>query len=214
MTYLQLVNAVLRRLREDEVASVSETVYSTMIGDFVNDAKKMAEAAWDWTALRQTLTVTTAQSTNSYALTGAGTDFKALNVLNDTSDAVMRYKPASYFDSSQLTSTSEGVPLEFTYRGTDANGDTQLEVLPIPDGVYSILFKAVVRQADLTDDTDILTIPSQPVMYSALALATRERGEQGGMSAAEYAALADNYLSDAVALDASRYDDELTWCAV
>jgi len=35
MTYLELVNAVLRRLRITEVGSVNETAYSAMIGDFV-----------------------------------------------------------------------------------------------------------------------------------------------------------------------------------
>ena len=41
MTYLNLVNNVLRRLREDEVSSVTDNTYSKMVGDFVNDAKKM-----------------------------------------------------------------------------------------------------------------------------------------------------------------------------
>ena len=43
MTYLNLVNNVLRRLREDEVASVSNDTYSKMVGDFVNDAKQFVE---------------------------------------------------------------------------------------------------------------------------------------------------------------------------
>ena len=40
MTYLNLVNNVLRRMREEEVASVSSNTYSKMVGDFVNDAKR------------------------------------------------------------------------------------------------------------------------------------------------------------------------------
>jgi hypothetical protein len=56
MTYLNLVNNVLRRLREDEVSSVQDNTYSKMVGDFVNDAKKFVESAWDWSALRTTLT--------------------------------------------------------------------------------------------------------------------------------------------------------------
>ena len=39
MTYLNLVNGVLRRLREDEVSNVSESTYSKMVGDYVNDGK-------------------------------------------------------------------------------------------------------------------------------------------------------------------------------
>ena len=40
MTYLQLVNSVLRRMREDEVVSIenSNDSYVKLIGEFVNDA--------------------------------------------------------------------------------------------------------------------------------------------------------------------------------
>ena len=56
MTYLDVVNNVLRRKREEEVASVSSNTYSKMVGDFVNDAKRTVEDSWDWSALRTTLT--------------------------------------------------------------------------------------------------------------------------------------------------------------
>ena len=46
MTYLNLVNNVLRRLREDEVSSVTDNTYSKMVGDFVNDAKKMVAVSY------------------------------------------------------------------------------------------------------------------------------------------------------------------------
>ena len=42
--YLTIVNEVLRRLREDEVSAVANTAYSKMVGDFVNDAKRIVEA--------------------------------------------------------------------------------------------------------------------------------------------------------------------------
>ena len=35
MTYLNLVNAVLRRMRETEVTSISATAYSALIGELV-----------------------------------------------------------------------------------------------------------------------------------------------------------------------------------
>ena len=68
MTYLELVNNVLRRIREEEVSSVYSTTYSKMIGDFVNDAKKIVEAAWDWSALRTTLTIKTTDDIFNYVL--------------------------------------------------------------------------------------------------------------------------------------------------
>ena len=81
MTYLQLVNSVLRRLREDEVSSVSQNSYSKLIGEFVNDAKRSVEDAYDWTALRTTLTVTTDDTTFNYVLTGSQNRMKLLDVI-------------------------------------------------------------------------------------------------------------------------------------
>jgi hypothetical protein len=214
MTYLQIVNSVLRRLREDEVTAVADSTYSTLIGDLVNDAKKYVEDSWDWTALREAITVTTVASTKTYALTGSGQDFKLLNSYNDTSDGSLTYRTNKYFDDVYITTTTEGSPSDFTYRDTDASGDTQVEVYPTPDGVYSLVYQVINRPASLSSDTDVLVVPSQPVIYMALALATRERGEQGGTSAAEYMALADTFLADAIALDASKYEDQMIYQVV
>jgi len=48
MTYLELVNDVLTRLRETNVSTVSETSYSALIGKFVNDAKRQIEDSYNW----------------------------------------------------------------------------------------------------------------------------------------------------------------------
>jgi predicted N-acetyltransferase YhbS len=57
MTYLELVNKVLRRLRESEVSTVqgvgNANQYARLIGDFINEAKSQVEVAWDWSALRK-----------------------------------------------------------------------------------------------------------------------------------------------------------------
>ena len=47
MTYLELVNDVLLRLREQTVTTVSLTNYSQLIGKFVNDSKRQIEDAYD-----------------------------------------------------------------------------------------------------------------------------------------------------------------------
>ena len=82
---------------------------------------------------------------------------------------------------------------------------------PKPDGVYSIKTKMVIRNIPLSVDADTLAIPSQPVIHMAVALLARERGETGGTSTPEYFALADKYLSDAIAMDAQKHPDETIW---
>ena len=210
MTYLNLMNSVLRRLREEETTSVTGTTYVKMVGDFINDAKKLVEESTDWSALRDTIVVTTTASDNSYSLTGSKDNVKVMSVLNDTKNCFMDYQTKDWFNEQiYLLNASEGAPLYYTYNGLDANGDTEVLVSPKPDGVYSLRFNVIKRQANLSSDTDVILVPSMPVMHLAIALLARERGETGGTSTAEYFRIADKFLSDAIAIDAAKHPEEM-----
>lgn len=210
MTYLNLINSVLRRLREEEVATVGETTYSKMVGDFVNDAKQIVEQSADWSALRSTITISTTASDNTYSLTDSGDDVKVMSVINDTQNCFMEYQSKDWFnDALYIANAVEGAPKYFTYNGLDASGDTQVLVGPTPDGVYSLRFDVIKRQSLLTTGSDTLLVPSQPVVHLAIALLARERGETGGTSAQEYFSIADRYLSDAIAIDAAKHPEEM-----
>ena len=212
MTYLNLVNNVLRRLREDTVTTVSANTYSAMVGDFINDAKQLVENSWDWSNLRSTLTIATVADDYTYSLTGYQDQGKILNIVNDTSNIVMEYRPQTWFDDKFLVNTpTSGEPQYYTFSGLDASGDAQIDVYPKPDGVYSLKVKSVIRNVALSGDDDVLAIPSQPVIHMAVALLARERGETGGTSTPEYFAIADKYLSDAIALDAQKHPEETVW---
>ena len=209
MTFLNLVNNVLRRLREDEVTTVSSNTYSKMVGDFINDSKQLVENAWDWSNLRSTITLTTAADDYTYSLTGYQDQGKILNIINDTSNLVMEYRPQTWFDDKFFVNTpASGAPQYYTFSGIDGSGDAQIDVYPKPDGVYSIKVKSVIRNVAFSTDSDTLAIPSQPVIHMAVALLARERGETGGTSTPEYFAIADKYLSDAIAMDAQKHPEE------
>ena len=68
MTYLQLVNKVLTRLRETNVSSVEESEYSRLIGELVNDAKRLVEDAWQWSTLIDWVSYETVQGQYNYSL--------------------------------------------------------------------------------------------------------------------------------------------------
>ena len=215
MTYLQLVNSVLRRLREDEVATVEQNSYSRLIGELVNEAKETVENSWDWTGLRTTVVVPTVKSTYLYTIVDSQNKIKVLNVVNDTGNVFMSRRGSSWMRNLFLNQEPpESSPQYFNLKTLDANGDNVFEVYPIPDGVYDLNFSIVKREGYFTEDTDKLKVPTQPVLLLATALAARERGETGGTSAAEQFGLADRSIADAIAYDAAQHPDETIWTTV
>ena len=153
MTYLELVNDVLVRLRESTVSTYSETAYSTLIGKFVNDAKRQIEDAFNWNVLATTITITTVANTHSYSVTGAGQKFQVNDAINTTSDVSLANISFVRMNRNLNFGTpSTGVPSQYAFSGVDASGDTKVELYSIPDGVYTILFDLAVPQAALSSD--------------------------------------------------------------
>lgn len=215
MTYLEAVNKVLIRLREDQVSTVNQTAYASLVGEFVNDALRMVEDAWDWSALRTTLTVTTTSNIFNYVLTNSRNRGKILDVVNDSSNFFMTYKDQHWFNNVFLnTEPAVASPHYYTFNGVDSNGDTAVDIYPIPDGVYNLRFNMVLRTPELVEDADEILIPHLPIIHLAVALATRERGESGGNLTPELFASADRMLSDAIALDASKHPEETIFAPV
>ena len=207
-----MVNNVLKRLRERTVSSVNENTYSALIGVLINDAKREVEDSWDWSALRTTLTATTQSNLFSYSLVGTQNKAKMLDVLNDTDDFVMHYADASWMNKQFLLATPQvASPTHYSFNGTDDNGDTVVDIYPIPDGVYKIRFNAIVRQPELSENTDSVIIPSQPILLLAYAKAIEERGEDGGVAASSAYMTATRSLNDAISLDAIKHPEELIW---
>lgn len=215
MTYKELVNHVLRRMREDEVGSVSATTYSQMVGDYVNDAVQIVQDAWDWADLRETKTVTTSDGTDTYAITGASTNAKIFHIIDDTSNTVLRQVDKGWMDRNKLiASASDGQPTHYIFTTTDASGDIQIQLFPTPDDAYSLKVNGVFRTDELTGNDDTVPVPWQPVMHYTIALLARERGETGGQSAQEYFAIADKVLSDHIARESAYYPEETIYRTV
>lgn len=211
-TYLQLVNSVLRRVREKEVSSVQDNAYSKMIGEFVNDAKRQCEDAYNWNALSETLTATTVESIFNYVLIGSGQRFRMIDVIDDTSNATLELISTAQMNKLFLIETAQtGAPKYYNFNGVDENGDTQVDIYPIPDTEYNLRFNIIKPQVPLASDTDKLLIPSEPVIFNAVARAIAERGEDGGIQSNEQYALFKQSLSDAIALESGRYLEEQTW---
>lgn len=219
MTYLDLVNKVLLRLRESPVSTVQGTgnsnTYARLIGEFVNEAKSQVEAAWDWSALRTTLSATTTEGVFNYELNGSQNNFKVLHVLNDTSNIEMIYKDANWFDNEFLMAVPQrGIPAYYNFNGVSADGDTQVDIYPIPDGAYNLRFNVTLRNLPLSADADNMVIPTRPVILLATAMAIEERGEDGGQQSINAYGAARSALADEIALDAARHPEDTIWYTV
>jgi hypothetical protein len=208
MTYLELINDVLVRLRETTVSTNAETSYSTLIGKFVNDAKRQIEDAYAWNVLGTTITLSTTSGTYSYALTGAGQKFQVQDVINVTGNVGMKNIDFATMNRYQNFSTPvSGIPAYFAFDGVDSNGDTKVTLYPRPDGVYSIPFALTVPQATLSADATVVKVPDTLVAQNAYARALVERGEDGGLTSSEAYALYKTMLSDYIALEGTRYPE-------
>jgi len=215
MTYLELVNDILVRLREPVVTTFNETTYSTLIGKFVNDAKRQVEDAFSWNALGTTITVTTAANTSSYSLTGAGQKFQVMDVINTTS--LLGMTNISFVDMNRKLNflpVATQTPVQYAFDGVDGSYDTQVKLYPIPDGVYTVKFMLTIPQATLASDSTVVKVPDVLVAQNAYSRALVERGEDGGLSSSEAYNLYRAMLSDYIALEGTRYPENQEFVSI
>ena len=215
MTYLQLINNVLIRLRETQVSTNNETSYSTLIGLFVNDAKRQIEDAFSWNVLGTTVTITTVAATYVYSMTGAGQKFQVQDAINTTSNIGLQNISFVEMNRYQnLVPTTNGLPQYYSFDGVDASGDTKVVLYPRPDGVYSIPFSVTVPQAELAADATSVLVPDFLVVQNAYARALVERGEDGGLNSSEAYQLYKGMLADQIALEGTRYPENQEFVAI
>ena len=214
-TFLGAVNNVLKRLREPVVTSVTDTDYSQMIGVFINDAKREVEDANDWNALSDTLTAVTTAGVFNYVLVGSRVRFRVIDILNETKKTPLHYASTTWMDRQFiLTDAQQGSPNYYNFNGVDENGDTQVDLFPVPEAVYNIRFNLIIPQADLEEDSDRILVPSHVVSLLAYSKAIAERGEDSGVQSSEAYQMYRLALADAVAIERNHYLEEMYWIGV
>jgi hypothetical protein len=213
-TFLSLVNDVLVRLREPTVSTVAENTLSTLVGKFVNDAKRECADAYDWDAFTTSVTITTTASQyTGYSLTGAGTRFRVINVLDITDYGSLLPSTVNEIEKRVFSSASpqNADPSEYAFKGVDSNGDSQVMLWPIPVKTSSIRFSLVVPETDMSADADTTKLAKEPIVLGALARALVERGEDSGLSSSECYALAKKSLADVIAIELARSPENDAW---
>jgi hypothetical protein len=232
MTYLELVNNVLVRLREDTITAeqLDTDPYWRFIGSAVNDAKDRVEDAWQWSALRGSDTILLDPTplpkpgdfAPNYELPNSADNHYIIKGFyhSDTTGAPSVYTGIRWTNKDRMIQLhSAGVPplghpseIAVNRRDQDT-GNITVVVYPTALDTDVLIIDRVNHQPSLVAATDRLKVPSLPVFTLATALASRERGEVGGTPTSELFSIADCHLSDAIANDSALYANELDWWA-
>lgn len=219
MTYLDLVNEVLKRLREDAISAVEGNTTGLLIGAFVNLAKDEVESSWNWTALRTDLSITTVAGQPTAYITGSNARTRLLSpedgheAYNVTAKHALDRVPSGWLDHVRfLGSATSGPPTKFSVIGINPLDETlQVRLYPTPEAAYTLTFPVVKPQERLDSSSTILTIPWRPVVEKAYLYAIMERGEDAGQYSEMQHNVVKQALADAIGNDSHRLSDETVW---
>jgi len=236
VTYREIINSVLLRLREDTIDSdwsgnindSTVTPYQKLIGELVNDAKKNVESYHDWNALRETFNIRLRDGNMQYtlgdALRGAGVSFRILDVRNKTTGTQLKQLTNDYINDRMFPTSkvATGEPTGYALNGlsqagTNREPDFNIDFYPVPDSTVAnqvISVNIVGAQRDLKEASQILRVPAQPVILGAWARAIAERGEDGGTQYSAVAAEARDSLLQYIQLDSGNFEYERDWYVV
>lgn len=223
VTFKQLLNRCLRVTGEDEIDDSTTAVsdkQQLLIAEMANQIKEEVEAAHNWRALRQSVSVTLAASANSGVISEANERSRVVRIMEpyygqeiplvwDTTDSS---NPSQLYELDlpellrrrQMNQQTGDV----CYFALDnAAGDVlNLEVYPTPAASTTVTLMLVIPQdrLDAAVTADLVTnikIPTRPIELGLIRYILEERGEELGINSRfseekEYTALA-----DAVALD-------------
>lgn len=208
MTLVQVVNRVLRRLREDTVAALSTSSYARLIGEFVSEVHQEVALIHDWGNGYKDVVFDCAVGQSVYDLTadvdGGGDVISGGSVTNENSEPQARF--AGYvYNTSSSTEPRSRLPLAATdYFNAKKNEDRdaqntpcyvdlrlkadgtgyEAELYPIPNSTYRIRLPMWIPENELvtdgTDDNTAIRLPTRPIVLGAFYLALNERGEEMG----------------------------------
>ena len=181
-TQLTLINNVLRRLREDTVATTNENDYSTLIAMWINDGVRDLSDRFAWKSLEHEITITLAIGTTEYDLsdTVSGGGDVPNSERATTSESILLWdnminKPVAFlFDDASDTDTNAQMrliteedryrkqqgdrsqtqidPIDFSLKLKSDGDGYLLTVWPIPSAARTIRIKFWTPQAEIAYD--------------------------------------------------------------
>ena len=226
----------------DTVSDKDNDPQQKLVCKFVQDAHEFVKGSHTWNAQRRVWTVPLLKGKANYTLPSSGQSAAIYTARYAGTSELLRDANARFLSEKKYTEGKPGlyatsmtdkndlsivlypVPDERYTAGSDAKV-SEYGIAEYNIAEYSgtgggdapsqeIAFFGYSQGPRLVDDSDDVAIPDMPVMYYALAYASRERGELGGQSTGELFALAASYMSDAISWDVNNSNLEYIWSAV
>jgi len=219
MTFRELINEVLIRLREETIAtdwsgnindSTTVTDYQKVIGSLINDSKRNIEMYHDWLVLRETKDIATVSGTRNYNLS-SGQEIKIINVINQSTGANLVQVSRQYINSTIYPSENSGEPMYYAFNGADSSNNLKVDLEPKPNSVQTISFDMVKYQDELKTASTVIKIPNKPVVIGSWMRAVAERGEDGGTQSTVIAMEYKEILNQSIMVDSGNTQYESDW---
>ena len=176
-TLLQLVNQILRRNGQQEVATLSNAATpARQTIDFINHVVADLVFTLDANRLIKHASFNTETGTSAYSLPPADATISTL--LGDSLH--INGSPLMEVDYTHplanTISDTTGTPTKFYRQGN------QLHLLPTPNAIFSVNYRYRTLPVALTDDADVLALPSDwepTLILGALAVLEKVLGDDG-----------------------------------
>ena len=169
MTFLELINSVLREVNEVELTTISSSRgIQTSVKDFVNKAQRdiiNSEVEWPFTVAAGTITTTAGQAEYTKPTNAKTIDFDSFTVQESASTAEKTLRYLSFEEyieryneiDTNPSGDSRALP-EYVY----LTPDDKIGFSPVPDlSTYTIRYYYYATHTDMAASTDTPTIPER-----------------------------------------------------
>jgi len=184
LTYLQLVNRVLKRIENTEISEVTTaTGNALIISEMINEAQTVISNEANWQSLYTTRTFATVASTAFYDL---ATDFgKGIDLINTTSNLILNECNIQDIDAFDSDASDTGTPTYYAIAGN------QYRLYPTPSAVETIRDRYYKVPTTLSANTGTSTLPleCEPcIIYYTLARMheTMKENDEGDRCQVQY----------------------------
>lgn len=167
MTFLELINAVLREINEVEITTVASTRgIQTSVKDFINKAQRdiiNSEVEWPFTVVSQSFSTADGTAEYSRESDAKTIDFDSFTVQKSgEAERKLRYLSFNeYLDAKNEIDTNPNTSARAAPDFVYETPDNKIGLSPVPDDTYTVRYYYYQTSTDMSAATDNPVIPER-----------------------------------------------------